>query len=25
VHHKHPKYNYGEYWLDWMFGTLKVQ
>jgi len=25
VHHKHPKYNYGEYWLDWIFGTLKVR
>ena len=20
-----PRYNFGEYWLDWAFGTLKVQ
>jgi len=23
VHHMEPKYNYGEYWLDWLFGTNK--
>lgn len=22
LHHKYPRYNYGEYWLDWLFGTL---
>ncbi len=22
LHHAHPQYNYGEYWLDWLFGTL---
>jgi sterol desaturase/sphingolipid hydroxylase (fatty acid hydroxylase superfamily) len=21
LHHKHPKYNFGEYWLDRLFGT----
>jgi sterol desaturase/sphingolipid hydroxylase (fatty acid hydroxylase superfamily) len=21
LHHKHPRYNFGEYWLDSMFGT----
>jgi hypothetical protein len=21
LHHRHPKYNYGEYWLDYIFGT----
>lgn len=21
LHHKYPKYNYGEYWIDWLFGT----
>jgi sterol desaturase/sphingolipid hydroxylase (fatty acid hydroxylase superfamily) len=21
LHHRYPKYNYGEYWLDYMFGT----
>ena len=23
IHHLHPQYNYGEYWLDWLGGTLK--
>jgi sterol desaturase/sphingolipid hydroxylase (fatty acid hydroxylase superfamily) len=22
IHHKYIKYNYGEYWLDYIFGTL---
>ena len=22
LHHKYPKYNYGEYWIDWFCGTL---
>jgi hypothetical protein len=22
LHHKDPRYNFGEYWLDWMCGTL---
>jgi len=22
IHHKIPKYNYGAYWLDYVFGTL---
>ena len=22
LHHKYPKYNYGEYWLDKLFGTI---
>jgi sterol desaturase/sphingolipid hydroxylase (fatty acid hydroxylase superfamily) len=22
LHHKYPKYNFGEYWIDWIFGTL---
>ena len=22
LHHKYPKYNFGEYWIDKMFGTL---
>lgn len=22
LHHKYPQYNYGEYWLDWLMGTL---
>lgn len=22
LHHKHPKYNFGEYWIDRMLGTL---
>jgi sterol desaturase/sphingolipid hydroxylase (fatty acid hydroxylase superfamily) len=22
LHHKYPKYNFGEYWLDLTFGTL---
>ena len=22
LHHKYPNYNYGEYWLDYIFGTL---
>jgi len=22
LHHKHPKYNFGEYWTDAIFGTL---
>ena len=22
LHHKYPQYNYGEYWLDWLGGTL---
>ncbi len=21
LHHKYPQYNYGEYWLDYIFGT----
>ena len=21
LHHKHPQYNYGEYWIDWLCGT----
>ena len=21
LHHKYPQYNYGEYWLDYLFGT----
>ena len=21
LHHKYPQYNFGEYWLDYMFGT----
>jgi sterol desaturase/sphingolipid hydroxylase (fatty acid hydroxylase superfamily) len=21
LHHKHPQYNFGEYWLDKLFGT----
>ena len=24
THHKIVKYNYGEYWLDYLFGTLHV-
>ncbi len=24
LHHKHPKYNFGEYWIDSIFGTLYV-
>lgn len=22
LHHKYPRYNFGEYWLDWLFGTI---
>jgi sterol desaturase/sphingolipid hydroxylase (fatty acid hydroxylase superfamily) len=22
LHHKYPKYNFGEYWIDWIFGTI---
>jgi lathosterol oxidase len=22
LHHRYPNYNYGEYWIDWLFGTL---
>lgn len=22
LHHKYPQWNYGEYWLDYTFGTL---
>jgi sterol desaturase/sphingolipid hydroxylase (fatty acid hydroxylase superfamily) len=22
LHHKYPEFNYGEYWIDFMFGTL---
>ena len=22
IHHKYIKYNYGEYWIDYIFGTL---
>ena len=22
LHHKYPNYNYGEYWIDWLCGTL---
>jgi lathosterol oxidase len=22
LHHKYPKYNYGEYWLDYLCGTM---
>ena len=25
IHHRDPRYNFGEYWLDWAVGTLKVQ
>jgi Delta7-sterol 5-desaturase len=21
LHHKYPKYNFGEYWIDWLCGT----
>lgn len=21
IHHMHPNYNYGEYWLDYLFNT----
>ena len=24
LHHKHPKYNFGEYWVDSIFGTLYI-
>ena len=24
LHHKHPKYNFGEKWIDYMLGTLYV-
>jgi len=24
LHHKHPKYNFGEYWTDALFGTVYV-
>lgn len=24
LHHKHPKYNFGEYWTDALFGTLYI-
>jgi lathosterol oxidase len=23
LHHKYPQYNYGEYWIDYLCGTLK--
>jgi sterol desaturase/sphingolipid hydroxylase (fatty acid hydroxylase superfamily) len=22
LHHQYPRYNYGEYWLDWLCGSL---
>ncbi len=22
LHHQYPQWNYGEFWLDWLFGTL---
>ena len=22
LHHKYPKYNFGEFWIDFLFGTL---
>jgi sterol desaturase/sphingolipid hydroxylase (fatty acid hydroxylase superfamily) len=22
IHHKYVKYNYGEYWIDYLFGTI---
>jgi sterol desaturase/sphingolipid hydroxylase (fatty acid hydroxylase superfamily) len=22
LHHQHPSYNYGEYWIDWLCGTV---
>ena len=25
LHHKHPKYNYGEYWIDWLCGTRYIK
>jgi sterol desaturase/sphingolipid hydroxylase (fatty acid hydroxylase superfamily) len=25
LHDKHPQYNYGEYWLDWLCGTRYVK
>ena len=24
LHHKYKKYNYGEYWIDWLCGTNKI-
>jgi sterol desaturase/sphingolipid hydroxylase (fatty acid hydroxylase superfamily) len=21
LHHKHPRYNYGAFWIDWLYGT----
>jgi len=21
LHHKYPQYNFGEFWIDWLFGT----
>ena len=25
LHHVHPNANYGEYWLDWLFGTILTE
>jgi sterol desaturase/sphingolipid hydroxylase (fatty acid hydroxylase superfamily) len=25
LHHKHPRYNYGEYWIDWLCGTRYIK
>ena len=25
LHHVHPNANYGEYWLDWLFGTMLIE
>jgi sterol desaturase/sphingolipid hydroxylase (fatty acid hydroxylase superfamily) len=25
LHHVHPNANYGEYWLDWLFGTMLTE
>ena len=24
LHHKYPQYNFGEYWIDWLCGTLII-
>ena len=25
LHHKHPNYNFGEYWIDFLCGTLYIK
>jgi len=25
LHHLHPSYNFGEYWIDYLFGTMYVK